>query len=1046
VSAFLPLRALRLSFLPFVSAFLFALPSPAVELSTNLAVTADVGLSSYVGKERQSNGAGPTTPLRQNQNWSGFESRTLLLDFDTAPVRGWTITRATLHLYLARGDLHGAGLCEVLAPWNEPATVNGQEEAGGPCWLFAHTPADPKQPHPGDWWAWPRSGFYSVAWAHPMARYSHAAPAQIVREPVAAAGETSARFTHLAIPVDPALVASLAAGTCHGFVLTDDKGQVAEARSLVGAGYPYRDNDAEDIYAFTREIQDPALRPRLEVLGELARADRPAPAAVTAARVARVEAGRSTVTLEFPAPSDAAGNDLLAYDVRHAPRDGAAWEDAAPLPRWAITRPAKAGQKQEFPVWTLPAGHHELLFRSVDFRGARGAVARIGVDVPSAPKAQLVPTLLRADDDVTVTLPPPQMHLSAVPDMAKVDPVTGGVLQDGEGYRSDPAALRTNAMLASGGRQVRLVAAANETVAFQLIVQRKVEKLTNVKISVSDLAGPNGRTIPANPNAQRFRLWYVPVDAKPASTGTADRCWYGDACLPLAAPFAETFDLPSADNAIPSQTIQSVWVDFFIPKGTPAGRYAGTIAATAAETDERSAVLSLAVDVLPLTLPDQPTWLVELNCYGGLAGFAGVNASAPAAPEAEWKFYQLAKAHRLMINALPYGQRGYVDTNRSPIVAGEGADVKVVDWSPLDRRLGPLLDGSAFTPERGYQAGPGAGTPISHIYLPFHENWPLPLATYYRDFAAFSNRLDFAAWAARSRPLEEAFSEEYKAGYAGVVRQFAEHARDKGWLGTTFQFFLNNKYYYKVPFFSATGSSRAGSSFWLLDESVDYDDYAANAFFLGLCRRGVEAAGTPVRFAYRADVSQPEMTRNLWNGLIDLWMCGFGAVSDGYATTAEVRRKWLPRERCWHYGGGAPVPAAAVNLSQAFLASWCADSDGILPYWSVLEGKDWSRANDLAVFYTGKNYAGSGRNYPGPLPGVRMKLLRRCQQDIELLQLLAVAPGWDRDRVRAALAAYADDPAAPALGFRGLTSTRLQQLRASLAATLQQAHAASPRP
>ena len=57
-----------------------------------------------------------------------------------------------------------------------------------------------------------------------------------------------------------------------------------------------------------------------------------------------------------------------------------------------------------------------------------------------------------------------------------------------------------------------------------------------------------------------------------------------------------------------------------------------------------------------------------------------------------------------------------------------------LDWTEFDRRLGPYLDGSAFTAARGYW-GPGYGLPLDHIMLPFnnekHGNkataWPIAL-------------------------------------------------------------------------------------------------------------------------------------------------------------------------------------------------------------------------------------------------------------------------------------------------------------------------------
>jgi hypothetical protein len=702
--------------------------------------------------------------------------------------------------------------------------------------------------------------------------------------------------------------------------------------------------------------------------------------------------------------------------------------------------------------------------------------------------------------------PAGDLAVYAVPDMVKIDPVGGFVLRDGDAYREDGRFAASNPVFQADCAAITVDAPANAAAAFQLIVgaeklargmgvppvrpagvspaaedrsgagtaprrtdetpmprpdERPSSGLRGVRVAVTDLTGPDGGKIAAKPNIQCFRVWYVKSPPKPASTaagaaaGAASQpadpavrpaAWHGDACLPLREPFGDSFAVPAADNAVDGQTNQAVWVDVFVPKGTPPGDYAGKVTVSA-EGGVVPVTLALTLRVLPLTLSDQPTWPVELNCYGRLAEFVGLDAKDPKAPQAEWEFYRLAKAHRLMFNSVPYGQRGTVDATRCPVLAGEGAEVKVADWSPMDSRLGPLLDGSAFSAEQGY-VGPGAGTPISHIYLPFHENWPLPLAKYYRDYAEMSDRLDFAEWAWKSVSPEKAFPPEFQDGYASVARQFAEHAQAKGWTGTTFQFFLNNKYYYKVAYFSAAGG-RGGSSFWLLDEPVDYDDYAANAFFLGLARKGVAAAAASAatapaggtgagavaqpKFAFRVDVSQPEMSRGLWNGVVDLWMCGYSAVNSGYVTTAAVRQKWLPNEAFWHYGGGPPVTAAPVSQMQTFLASWCSGSAGILPYWTTLGGSDWTKGDDLAIYYTGKNYAGGKQSCPIPLPGVRMKVLRRCQQDVELLMLLAAAKGWDRPRVRAALAPYADDPAAPVLTFNKLTFDKMLQLRSAVA-------------
>lgn len=1016
----------------------------AAEQTAMLDATADVGITSVRGRWLESNGGGPSTPIRQTQNWSGFETKALVITFDAKPIQGWQIKEAYLHLYMAKGDLYAVGVCEVLAPWREGRAINGQEATGAACWQFARTPKDRQRPEPGDGWAWPGSGIASVSWAHPMARYSYAGPSQIQKEKVGYPGEPEdlRPFTHLRIPVKAELVASLAAGTCYGFALTDDKGQVAESYSLIGPGYPYLTNDAEDPYIFTREIQDKSLRPRLEVIGE--KGEKVTLAAPGELKVANVEPSTSTVTLEFTVPD---GN-LLAYEVVYGRVTANSPEKVVPetlLPRWEIPLPAKAGSRQQMPIWTLPPGRYVIGVRAVDVAGNRGEIRQVEVTVPPAPEARLAaveaqPAGGPAVADVTGA------GVYVVPDIVKVDPVSGAVLRAGDAYRIDEGYARRNPVWSAVGNRISLRAAANETVAFQVVVRKGEDPLKDLRVQMTDLSGPAGK-IDAVLNVQVLRAWYLkskeerkrqlgPNEVE--DTTIRPVAWHADACVPMNEPFVQKVDIPAEDNGVEGQTNQAFWVDVYVPKTTAAGDYAGKVTVTG-EGLARPVVLDLALKVLPLSLPDKSSWIIELNSYGGSAGLAGVGGGDPAkARQAEWEFYRLAKQHRQMINALPYKQSGRVD-GAAPKVEIEGTTVKIVDWSAFDEYYGPLLDGSLFTAEKGY-VGPGAGTPISEMYLAFHENWPLPLDKWYLDYAKLKTRLDFAEWAKKSRLLDDAFSGDYKRMYADVARQFAEHLQQKGWTGTSYHVFGNNKYYFKIPYFASqltTGGN--GTSFWLLDEPVDYDDYMANAFFLGLVRRGMTAAQAPgVKFAYRTDVSQPEMTRGLWNGLCDLWVCGGGSLRSGYVTTAVVRQKWLPGEEFWHYGGGPSLSAAPVNMIHSFLASWASGSAGMLPWWTTDGGNSWTKPKDadLALFYTGRNYANSGKDYPGPLPGLRMKVARRAQQDIEYLHLLAAHKGWDRALVRKAIAAYADDAAAPVLEFAKMTPEQQFQLRESVTATI----------
>jgi hypothetical protein len=1017
----------------------------AAQQKVMLDVTADVGVSSVRGYMLESNSTGPSAPIRQNQNWSGFETKALLMAFKTEPIKGWKILEAYLHLYVAKEDLYGVGLCEVLAPWAEQdrAGRRRQRADSAACWQFARSPKEGEKPEAGNWWAWPGSSLPSVTWAHPMARYSYAGPGDIVKEKVGYPGEPGdlKPFVHLRIPVRVELVAGMAAGTNYGVILTDDKGQVAESYSLIGPGYPYSYNEAADPWVFTRDIQDESLRPRLEVVGGPAQ-NEGTPEEPKGLTVVKVEPSTSTVTLEMTAPA----GKVLGYEVVYAAGEKIEdWSKAAVLPRWEIPLPAKAGAKQQMPIWTLKPGEYAVGVRSVSLVGNRSQFVQVNVRVPEVPEAKLASAAIAEEPKSGEGLQGPQVY--AVPDNVKVDPVSGAVLRAGDAYRMTDGYSLQNPVWKAADKRVSLEAAANETEAFQVIIRKGEAPLKNVRVAMGDLAGPDGK-IAAKPNAQAFRVWYVrskeerkrqlgPNEVEDVTIRPV--AWHGDAGVPLAEPFAETVSLPAEGNDVEGQTNQAVWVDIYVPKGTKAGAYAGKVTVSG-EGLAQPAELAVALNVLPLCLPDRSSWIIELNSYGGLPDLAGVGSRDPVkARQASWEFYRLAKAHRQMVSVIPYKQSGRVDLP-APKVEVDGTNAKITDWVAFDEYYAPLLSGAAFAADKGY-VGPGAGTPISEMYLPFHENWPLPLEKWYQDYAKMKTRLDFAEWAKKSRLLEQAFNEDYKRMYADVARQMAEHFQEKGWTQTSYQVFFNDKYYFKVPYFSSqlTSSLGTGTSFWLLDEPVDFDDYMANAFFLDLPRRGVTAAKAPdVKFAYRVDVSQPEMTRGLWDNICDLWVCGGGAIKSGYVTTAVVRQKWLSGEEFWHYGGGPSLSAAPVNMAHSFLTSWASGSTGMLPWWTTEGGNRWvgPKDPDLALFYTGKNVANSGKDYPGPLAGLRMKVARRAQQDIEYLHLLAGQKGWDRDRVRQAIAAYADDPAAPVLEFSKMTAEGQFEMRAAVVATI----------
>jgi len=1023
--------------------FLLVFPIYLSAGTAKIPVTTDSGVSSERGHFRDNSGASVTVPVRQNQNWSGFETKAYLMGFDTEKIRGWSVSRAWLNIFLARGDLYAVGLCTVLSGWDEGAGLNGQRGRGGASWNWAREPSKGKAPGCENYWSWPGSRIHSVSWAHPDARYSHAQPGSIEKKEV-----DSGRILHLRLPLDPKLVESLAAGLAEGLVLTDDKGQAAEAYSLKGSGRPYRYDRSQDIYVYTKDIQDPALRPYLEVEGGAA--DRTPPGGLGPIDVVETQPYAPSVTVAFTAPADDgnSGGPALGYEMRVSSGriEESAWNSLERIPLWAVPAPAQPGASQRIRIFTLPPGAYHLGIRATDEAGNPGPVSQAELTIPEIPSAELPPARSRqAGGTPSRVVVDDLLEIWACADLCKVDPITGSILLDAQNYQPAGNYRLENQVWSSASKTVSIEAARGEVVAFQLLLGRVNEgTLSGVKITAGDLSGPGGR-IRAQDNLSLYRLWYLDVvPRREELTGPweliVDKghkpAWHGDACLPLEKPFRSGFSLPSGDNIGGDQHWQSVWIDLFVPPKTAAGTYRGRITVTARELSQ-PAVINLTLEVLPIRLPDEITWPVELNGYHtGISGFSKVTREAEKEryDKIELHFNQVAHAHRTTLNVLPYGQSGDVPDGNAPELEGSGRNTAVKSWKEWDSRYGKYLNGKAFTSRMGYR-GPGAGVPVSQIYLPIHENWPMSIKDHYADYREVITREEFAEWAKISRPLDEAFDEDYKQGFISVVGQMFKHFKDKGYFGTNFQIYLNNKYYYKTNFFGMRGGIR-GSSFWLLDEPVDYDDYEANRFFLDLTRKGYERAEAPgVKIDYRTDVSQPEMSRGLWDGLCNLW--NSSGLLD-FATTAAFRMRRLPGENYWRYGGETRISGRMLNYQENFFTVWAIGTAGAMGCWNVFSGGDWFRPDNLSIIYRGREYARTGKTFDGVFPGVRLKAMRRAQQDVEYLNLLAAKKGWSRSRVRRALAAWADDPDAPTLHFTQLTAERLFELRRSLAGAISQ--------
>jgi hypothetical protein len=885
-----------------------------------LRCTANTNLSSYE-TERDLN-YGKSARLRLK----GIEMLALF-QFDTAPVAGWNVEKATLYLRYAGNDrkLRTLGISTISALWQE-GTGTAEQKPGETCF---------------DWsafgqrrWAGPDTDFTDVSFTtgHTLASY---ADLKVLND------------GWIAVPVEPRLVQALIAGVSYGLAVTDEKGQTAANNDI-----------------FSREQS--GSEPYLVVQGSPGSAQLPAPVqnVKLAADSRHADFSSGALRLTFLAPRDA-----FAYEVTCTPEGAGA---AQRVPRYTIPF-ATPGQPQTLSLKGLaPAARQAVEIVPISATGVRGAAMRaIGISSAAEPKPAPLPappnTVLRAQE--------PPLHsgllrLWAYPDTEKAEPVSGNLLEEvgSEKYAGPPAGDYRRANTVWEGGTIRLFAARSEFVGVHLLIEAANVPLKGVTVHAPETFQNAAGRSAWKPRVTLFRDWYVRDGSD----------WFPEVCVPLTTPF----DIPAADNAVPGQRNQSVFVDLYVPRDVAPGLYRSELLVSAEGVSQVRVPIEITVN--SLTLPDTLSFDISLNTYGTVGHLFGIDDTTPAYRALEREYHRMAYLHRATLAILGYSHSNNFSTNYAPPLEGSGANLHVQDWTAWDTQFGPYLDGSAFADL------PRRGVPISHFYLPFHEAWPVDIRTHYHyqqttnDYPAL-----IAEHALQAPPIEQAFDPEVGEGFVAVARQFAEHFRAKGWTRTQFQFYQNDKYYYKDPKMGGRGTS-----WWLLDEPNHRDDWLALAYFARFFRQGIQAVAG-VSMLCREDISRPQWQRDYLDGLVDLMV-----VSGELYTKGPLLRDLQERlgVRYWNYGTANAVRRSNTEAEAWAVRAWLAGADGIVPWQSVGEEENYTRAEPTALLLPGKRFG-----MIGPVASLRLKALRRAQQDAEYLVLLAAAQHWDRAQVAAAL-------------------------------------------
>ncbi len=498
---------------------------------------------------------------------------------------------------------------------------------------------------------------------------------------------------------------------------------------------------------------------------------------------------------------------------------------------------------------------------------------------------------------------------------------------------------------------IRLEAARNETIAWQLIVQTTAPVNDSLEVVA-------GEFIPADPNAagradisqDLFLAHYLTVGDGgytwgPPTTVLPYPADYPDALIPQYRPcqpdvrLLDRFWLPSQ----PRQN-QAVWLDAYVGKSTEPGQYAQTLT-----INSREATLQLRVELTihGAVLPDRPT----IDAVGELYAAYEVEGVGTDITHPQWQaiahcYQQLAHRHRLVfMERFPKGlQPGQADAYR--------------------QTFDPVLTGELFTPARGYR-GPGQGEPVTVWRPPWPQQMDLKL----------------------DAPLPESRLRQYRE----QANQWQTMVRQAGWDRTR---------YFAYLFDEVDGPVVDGVA------ASEYEAYIAMAHQqMGRVQSALDAGATedPIDLLWTSH-SNPARWQNDPRldlaGKVRVWAPNASAADPVY-----LQRRRQAGDSIWFYHSGHPaVGAHSINVSGIEMRTW-----GVIGarygftgqfMWAVNLGNA-ERPFEVPSYKDRDDRVGNGVMVypgnqlvrlehlglwpaPGPLPSMRLKSWRRGLQDAEL--------------------------------------------------------------
>lgn len=561
----------------------------------------------------------------------------------------------------------------------------------------------------------------------------------------------------------------------------------------------------------------------------------------------------------------------------------------------------------------------------------------------------------------------------AIDDTVRINPETGKAFEDNPeqlpgglsgGYPQD------NAVWSAKERTVRLRAARNEVVAFQIIIAGEARRVT---VKASGLKSPSG-AIPDR-RWKLFREWYVYIGPErggervKACMAPLGGGWYPDVAIPLCeARYGDGFSIPSRDfrtpasDRFPDQKNQAIWADLHVPAAARGGRYQGVITVMA---DGRAHELKVLLDVWDFEIPATMSMHAELMNYG--------QTVREPDPEVMYRYFRLAHEHRTFIS----------DDGARPKFDGND-----YEWQSFDARLGPLFTGEALS------EGPCARTPIPAWTFPINYGVARP------DKANKKPSPDWPVKVPKTEgDLGVAFTEETRRLLSRAMSAWDAHFTQRGWTRTRQAVFQNSL---DEPGFHKTGRQlEAGRQ-----QGVAIRETAA-----------LLAANNPRLTYYKLDIGggnsgnrldldgngKVEGPRDVANYLAPItgMFSIHGLCVDMDALDPFVKRGQT--EVIFYNGFHPRVGPNTIHGELLGFRTWAVSA-----WRSGLKGwADWQFRRDTGrqVFFEPNDdmgwtqyiYRGDAIGLEGRVfASLRMKAMRRGAQDYEMLRLLAAKDGNGR--------------------------------------------------